>query len=90
MRFMLQYRGAGPKPDEIPALVAAQEEVRITDRFDNSYVVEGSRAAIKHLISLLGGWLSAPVRAWGRPKIGPARYGTVHRAAVTRPRARGR
>lgn len=76
-KFLLRYRGTGPGIDELPALVEEEPTVRIVDSFNESFVVEGTSTAIRHLIANLRGWFSAPVKSYSQPKIGAARHGRV-------------
>ena len=81
-RYLLRYRGTGPRPSDVPGMIRPDDGLRLLEAFGDGYVVEGEKAAVDAFLGRLSGWFSAPVKQYGRPKIGAARHGRIHRLAV--------
>ena len=59
-RFVLRYRGEGPKPDEDVARVNELTDAVVVDSTSRMLVVEGEPEPLRHLVDGLRDWVMGP------------------------------
>lgn len=72
-RFVLRYRGKGPKPADVAGLIRATPGVRMIDDAGRMMLVDASEHALRGLVDgmQLNDWLVAPERSYGPPDPRP-------------------
>ena len=71
-RFIVRYRGAGPKPDEMVERIRALKNASIVDSSDRMLLVDGSEDQLRLLIGSSNDWFIAPVQSYELPEKPPS------------------
>jgi hypothetical protein len=71
-RFILRFRGTGPKPADVADRVRALPDARVLDDTPRMMLVEAPEQQLRELIGADRDWLIAPQRVYQHPDPRPA------------------
>jgi hypothetical protein len=70
-RFIIRYRGAGPRPPDLVERIRALEDASIVESTDRMLLVEANEDQLRNLLGSSKDWLVAPVRGYELPEHPP-------------------
>lgn len=68
-RFILRYRGAGPRPDADAERIAALAGVELLDDSPRMLLADGPEGALRAAVAAMPGWTIAEERAVPLPDL---------------------
>jgi hypothetical protein len=70
-RFIIRYRGRGPKPADVVEKIRDLSSVSIVDASDKMLLVEAPEESLKQLLGQSKEWLIAPEQSYEIPEKRP-------------------
>ena len=67
-RFIVRYRGRGPKPADVVEQIGKLPSVSIVDASDKMLLVEAPEESLRHLLGQSADWLISPELSYEIPE----------------------
>jgi len=89
-RYILRYRGSGPKPDCDVLRVEQEPETKILEETPRMLLVEGSKERIDDLVAGLPDWVASAEQTYALPDPRPRVEKTASSVAASARRGRAK